>query len=227
MSWAAHVRTSLLEPIAELELAAKLLDGAAEALLVGRNDLAAQLIVAADLPEIGVYARRILGKLSQEVHGIVRRPKCLDKDERDPARMPSPRQEQEIFTRDGWRCRFCGIKVICKAARSILGRLFPVEAHFSGPEFKRHTALYSMASSLDHVVPHSRGGKNAEENFVTACYCCQFGRGEWLLEEMELQDPRERPPALDSWDGLSRIVAAQPNNLYKPTLLRGASQFKR
>ncbi len=64
-----------------------------------------------------------------------------------------------------------------------------------------------MASSLDHVVPHGRGGKNEDSNFVTACYCCQFGRGEWTLEEAELEDPRLREPVRDGWDGLSRLVA--------------------
>jgi 5-methylcytosine-specific restriction endonuclease McrA len=91
----------------------------------------------------------------------------------------------------------------------LLSRYFPAEAHISGPEFERHTALYSMASSLDHVVPHGRGGKNSPENLVTACYCCQFGRGEWLLEEVGLTDPRGREPVRDSWDGLSRIVAVR------------------
>jgi len=29
-------------------------------------------------------------------------------------------------------------------------------------------------------------------NFVTACYCCQFGRGEWTLEEIEIENPLNR-----------------------------------
>lgn len=153
------VRTSLLSPIPELELAAKLLDAAADALLQERRDLAGQLLAAADLPEIGAYARKLVGRMSPEVHRAVKRPKCLPKGERDPTRMPSPSEKQAIFRRDGWCCRFCGTKVVCKAARSLLTRQFPIESHWMSLEFQRHSALYAMASSLDHVVPHDRAGR--------------------------------------------------------------------
>ncbi|WP_425342692.1 HNH endonuclease [Piscinibacter koreensis] len=65
-----------------------------------------------------------------------------------------------------------------------------------------------MAASLDHVVPHSRGGTHELSNLVTACYCCQFGRGEWTLAESELADPRHREPIVDGWDGLDRLANA-------------------
>lgn len=201
------MRRCLLNPIPELELAAKLLDATAEALLQSRVDLAGKLFVAADFPEIMGYARELVGPLSSAVHRMVKRPKCLPKAARDPTRMPTPNEQLSIFERDGWRCRFCGTKVICKAARAVLVRLFPFESRWTSAEYLRHSALYAMASSLDHVIPHGRGGKNEVENFVTACYCCQFGRGEWLLDEVEVQDPRARPPVVDSWDGLSRIAS--------------------
>jgi hypothetical protein len=205
-------RASLLAPPPEMELAAKLLDAAADAILLGRLQTAATLVAQSDLSEIGQYARRLVGKMSVEVHRHTRRPKCLPRDERDPARMPSPDEQVAIFSRDGWRCRFCGVKVVCKRARSTLVKLFNLETHWTSAEFQRHSALYAMASSLDHVVPHGRGGKNEVSNFVTACYCCQFGRGEWLLSEVELDDPRARPPNVDAWDGLTRLGRTRPRD---------------
>lgn len=199
------MRRSLLKPIQELHLAAKLLDAAADSLMQGRRAVAAQLIVFADYPEIMEYSRRILGKLSEEVHRQTRRPIVLSKEDRHPTRMPTQKAQEEIFIRDGWRCRFCGIKVISKKSRSILVKEFPDETHWGPKEFERHSALYSMAVSLDHVEPHSRGGPNETSNFVTACYCCQFGRGEWTIEESELLDPRTFKPISDEWDGLSRL----------------------
>jgi 5-methylcytosine-specific restriction endonuclease McrA len=173
-----------------------------------RFPLAASLLAQADLPEIMAHALRLVGKLSVDVHRAMRRPRCAAREHRDPMRMPGQQEQNAIFARDGWRCRFCGTKVICKAARSTLIRLFPTEAHWSRSEFKRHSALYAMASSLDHVVPHSREGQSSTDNFVTACYCCQVGRGEWLLEEVDLFDPRSRSPTVDSWDGLTRIAGS-------------------
>lgn len=200
------MRRCLLEPVPELELAAKLLDAAADAVLIGRKDLAASLVAQADVPEIGIWVRRLVGATSLDVHRNLRQPESCPKHERDPRRMPTRAGELEIFVRDGWRCRFCDTRVINRAARSVLARLFPTEAHCTGPEFQRHTALYAMAASLDHVVPHSRRGTNERSNFVTACYGCQFGRGQWLLEEVELLDPRERSPRQDGWDGLTRLA---------------------
>lgn len=194
-------------PIPELDLAAKLLDASASAMLAGKFSLAASLLVQADFPEIMKYARRAVGPLSVEVHKSIRRPKCLPNCDRHPTRMPSVIAQRAIFKRDGWRCRFCGTKVICKVARAVITNAFVIEARWTGKEFQKHSALYALASSLDHVVPHGRGGENEDLNFVTACYCCQFGRGEWTLEESELYDPRLREPVRDEWDGLSRLAA--------------------
>jgi 5-methylcytosine-specific restriction endonuclease McrA len=208
MNQAEHnrgTRFSLQAPIPEIELAAKLLDACVEALTIGNTDLARRLFVAADIPEIMAYAVRNVGKISLDIHRVTKRPKCLPREQRHPQRMPIGSEQRSIFSRDGWRCRFCGIKVIEKSARSKLAHRFQIESRWSGPEFQRHSALYAMGSSLDHIVPHGRGGKNESENFVTACYCCQFGRGEWLLEEVEIEDPRLRAPIRDQWDGLERV----------------------
>jgi 5-methylcytosine-specific restriction endonuclease McrA len=202
------VRHSILVPIPELDLAAKLLDASASAMLACRLPLAASLLVQADLPEIMKYARRAVGPLSIEVHKTIKRPKCLPHCDRHPIRMPDVISQRAIFKRDGWRCRFCGTKVICKEARAVVTNAFVIEARWTSKEYQRHSALYALASSLDHVVPHGRGGKNEESNFVTSCYCCQFGRGEWTLEEAELYDPRLREPVRDGWDGLSRLAAS-------------------
>jgi len=199
------LRRSLLEPVPQLDQAATLLDAAADAVTREKLDLARDLIAQADMPEIATYSRRLLGRMSMEWHRHTRRPKCLPKTERHPDRMPSASVQDDIFARDGWRCRFCGTRVVCKRARRVFVKLFGPETRWKSPEFQRHAALYAMASSLDHILPHGRGGKNEIGNLVTACYCCQFGRGEWTLDEVQLQDPRQYPPVVDAWDGLSRL----------------------
>ncbi len=199
------MRHSLRTPIPELELAVKLLDAAGDALVSGRTELTGQLLGAANLPEIMEYAISLVGKMSVEIHRQTKRPKCLPVAARDPTRMPPSSVQDSIFARDGWRCRFCGARVICKAARLVLTKAFPLEANWARSEFQRHSALYALASSLDHIKPHGRGGKNQESNFVTACYCCQFGRGEWTLDEIEIENPLQREPLVDGWDGLTRL----------------------
>ena len=204
-------RRCLLAPVAQFQVAAGLLEQAVGQLMASNEDTARYFIVQADLPEIREHAIKLVGRMSAEVHLNVRRPTCWRKEDRDPTRMPSLPRQTAIFARDGWRCRFCGIKVISRAARLALVKRFPAETRWSGPEFKRHSALYAMASSLDHVVPHGQGGKNETSNFVTACYCCQFGRGEWTLDQMQLLDPRDREPPVDEWDGLSGLPVWEAN----------------
>lgn len=199
------MRQCLLEPTKKHAEAAGLLASAADALLSGDQISAAQLLVLADFPSVNQHVLRLVSKLTPEVHRSTRRPVPIRKDERDPTRMPPLSVEWQIYERDGWRCRFCGMKVISRKARGVFVSLFPKETRWEAPEFERHFALYALASSLDHVVPHSRGGVNWEDNFVTACYGCQFGRGEWTLDEVEIEDPRLRPPIVDGWDGLIRI----------------------
>jgi len=200
------LRNSFLEPIEDLELAAKLLDAAADALFVGDRKLAVQLIVLANRPSIMEYAIQIVGKLSDDVHRQTKLPKTLPEDRRDRTRMPNKAVQYSIFSRDGWRCRYCETKVFSKAARSRLVAVFPEETNWgAASEFQRHSALYAMATSLDHIVPHSRGGLNDVSNFATACFCCQFGRGHFILDEVAWSDPLQRPPIVDGWDGLSRL----------------------
>jgi hypothetical protein len=199
-------RYCLLPPGPENELAARLLGEAADALLRNEVELAARLIRQADLEPIRARAIRMVGRMSLEVHRTKHRPATRPKSERAPGRMPSAAKQRAVFERDGWHCRFCGTPVISRDARRILARRFPAEANCSGKEFARHAALYAMAASLDHVEPHSRGGLHEDTKFVTACYCCQFGRGELLLAEAGLTDPRDRPPRVDAWDGLTRLL---------------------
>lgn len=201
------MRRCLLEPIPEFAITTDHLTKSADSLLHNDIDGAREFLIQSDIPALMEFTIKVVGPLSVEVHRNITMPKVLPKEDRIAQRMPSLRNRTEIYERDGWQCRFCGIKVVSTKARSIFLKLFPSETHWGGPEYERHAALYATAVSLDHVVPHSRGGDNDDSNLVTACFCCQHGRGQWLLDEMDLIDPRERPPIVDGWDGLCRMNA--------------------
>lgn len=84
--------------------------------------------------------------------------------------------------------------------------MFPSVARWGRVNRDKHHALSALNATLDHILPHSRGGTNEESNLVAACGMCQFGRGHWTLEEVGFTDPRERLPILDKWDGLTRLL---------------------
>ena len=159
------------------------------------------------MPALRDFVAPIIGKIDPEVHWQSSNPpRPVDPVEKVKQRMPSVKVELAIFERDGWRCRFCEVMVISRKARNKLVSLFPTQARWGPSSSHQHCALSSLSSSLDHLVPHSRGGDNSEANLVTACTACQFGRNRWLLEEVGFNDPRQFPPIVDSWDGLTRLI---------------------
>ena len=76
------MRNSFLEPVAELDLAAKLLDAAADSLLIGDRKLTASLITLADRSEILNYTLRICSGLSDEVHRRTKLAKLTQRNSR-------------------------------------------------------------------------------------------------------------------------------------------------
>lgn len=200
-----ELRNCFCEPIAEMYSAAELLSGAVDAILKGDLSLAESLIAAADMVELETHNKLIAGSMSVEIHrfrAIVNAP-CVEKVK---SRMPPYKVELSIYERDGWHCRFCNIPVVSKDARKTLNKIFPDVARWGRKNNDKHRGLSILESSLDHLIPHNRGGDNSPRNLVTACGPCQFGRGGWTIEEVGISDPLARNPIIDSWDGLRRIL---------------------
>ena len=201
----APSRRCFIPPIPELSDAAQWLGEAADCVVAGCLPEARQLVAKADLPLIAAYTAFVTGAVNPLVHWQVSMPIGMKEVPRSAQRMPPAGRERAIYARDGWRCRYCGVRIIERAARTRLHRLIPEVARWGTRNADKHSALAALSASLDHVVPHSRGGSNEESNLVTACNACQFGRGQWTLEEVGFIDPREFKPALDAWDGLTRL----------------------
>jgi HNH endonuclease len=206
-------RTCLHLPLPEYEAAAEMLSGAADAILTGDLDLARDLVRRADMSVLFEHAHIVMHKLDPRIQR--KRPIKVPAGRlaKVASRMPSAEVERALFARDGWRCRFCGCRVVLPSARKIMSAALPGAIPWSKKKADyNHGAFYAISASLDHVVPHSVGGTNEEDNLVTACWTCQFGREHFLLEEVGLLDPRARPPVNDGWDGLGRLLtrAATP-----------------
>jgi hypothetical protein len=215
-------RRCLLAPLPEHEAAADLLAEAADAIVAGDVGTARERLLQADMPVLFEYARKLMGPADPEIHR--RRPVAVSavKVAKAANRMPNATETAELHARDGWRCRFCGCRVVSRRVRSAIGNCLPGAVPWSEGE-GYHGAFLAMTASVDHVVPHSAGGGNEPGNLVTACWSCQFGRGAYTIEEVGLLDPRDRPPVVDAWDGLSRVigktaaVAARQADLAEPS----------
>lgn len=204
--WAS--RASLRTPIPEVGIAADLLAMAVESLLLGDSIKARSYLVQADLPALRAYTRSIQSEVTREVHrvrDVPGLPRGIPRAERG-LRQPSRSQALEIYRRDGFRCRYCGCRIILPAAQSVLSALVPGAVRWGSRDDELNAAFYTLKGVLDHVDPHAHGGGSDPENLVVACQPCNYGKGNWFIQQIGISDPRLRPPQVDEWDGLSRIL---------------------
>ncbi len=203
-------RSCIRNPIPEIFDAARYLDAAVSAHIAGFGNLAEELILLADLPEVREWNESIWGSNSpyvriNEVAGL---PPILPKEQRVESRMPTDVEKGALLNRDGFHCRFCGIPVIRKEIRVALKRIYPNALQWDKKNIEQHAAFQAMWLQYDHVVPHSRGGNNDLENMLITCGPCNYGRMQYLLEEVGIDDPRTREIFRSPWDGLERLLVS-------------------
>jgi 5-methylcytosine-specific restriction endonuclease McrA len=221
-------RACFLPPIPEVDRAAELLAEAADALLAANCALALERLRQADMPVVSNYATMIMGRYDLNIHRKRNIDIDLQKGVRVKQRMPSPQVERSMYSRDGWRCRFCGCRVVLKPARDRMAKLLPGAIRLGPRAQDCHAAFLALSAVPDHIIPHTYGGTNDLDNLVTACWPCNNGRGSLTLNEVGLIDPRSRPPLVDGWDGLGRMLGQatdapqrRPHVMHESALIEG------
>ena len=126
----------------------------------------------------------------------------------DPVRAISGELQRKVMERDGYLCRYCQIPVVPKsvlaAYAKVMGpEVFPTANSNAG----RHGVVLAFRANVDHVLPHNRGGRTDLANLVTSCWSCNYGKNRFTVEELGLDDPRDRAPTqLDRWHGLTEYL---------------------
>ena len=132
------------------------------------------------------------------------------KEPTDPPRMKTPRIEApigtmvEVFHDDQFTCRLCGKRTILVQVLRLLSGLYP-DLLPDHPNWKweiGHPIYWTHTTSIEHLVPLSRGGSPGRENLVTACYICNDTKSYRFLSELGWQ---LRPPSAIPWDGLTGL----------------------
>lgn len=101
--------------------------------------------------------------------------------------------EAPIFNRDNYHCRYCGSKVIAKKDFKKMQRLLGEEDFpLRGTNESRSGYYLIFCATLDHVYPRSLGGATDEDNLVTCCWSCNYGKSNYTLEQIGLDDPLGR-----------------------------------
>jgi 5-methylcytosine-specific restriction endonuclease McrA len=197
----------LRAPIPEIATAAKDLDSAVSAYLLGRFAEAEELIRGTNLASIREWTESLWGRNSPYIRLrlVPDAPTVLLRDQRIKVRMPTTEEKRRLFERDGFHCRFCGIPVIRREVRERIRRVYPDALPWGRTNVTQHAAFQAMWAQYDHLLPHARGGNNDLNNVVITCAPCNFARMNSTLEEIGLLDPRTREPLRSNWDGLERF----------------------
>jgi 5-methylcytosine-specific restriction endonuclease McrA len=199
-----NVKRCLKEPISEISLAADLLSQAVRAHFDGDSILAEHLFQKADIPAIRDWTESIWGPMGvySQLVKTLGNPKTLPKNERDSVRMPTKSLEIELLKRDGFNCRFCGIPLIRKETRVFFHKKYPNAVRWGKTNTEQHAAFQAMWMQFDHLIPHARGGKTSKDNLLITCAPCNYGRMNFLVDEIGLFKPNTDIENLSTWVGL-------------------------
>jgi 5-methylcytosine-specific restriction endonuclease McrA len=164
------------------------------------SDVDADIIAAA----VGQLLQRRDGEAALTLATLPRLDSMPRSEAKGTQRMVMPRQRvpltkvemARIYIRDGWRCRYCGRKLVFPYVLELLRTLCPgfkglLEGHHM-PFVETEPAVERVYPNVDHVEPRL----HAPENLVTACTPCNTRKGNWLGW------PRPGPITHERWDGL-------------------------
>lgn len=134
------------------------------------------------------------------------KPKLVSEEKRDPTRSPQ-KYQYEVFERDSYHCRYCGIRLIDqKAMKLFIKKLSFKKFQRGSTNLTTHGIIHATWPVADHVIPWNIGGRTNPENLVSSCASCNYGKDGYTCEQLGISDPFGRPPKSDGWSGLSNYI---------------------
>ena len=199
---------SPLRPPSWIEEQIKIFANAVNEFANGNRELCLEKIASMrghDFCEWYIEHGQMSGKHRKNALSILK-PELIAEELRDPLRAPKKYQD-EVFHRDGYRCRYCGIRLISqKLMKLFIKKLDSSEFQKGSTNLTTHGIIHATWPVADHVVPWNLGGRTNLENLVASCAACNYGKDGYTVEQIGIENPFHRPPITDGWDGLlSRI----------------------
>tara|TARA_R110002051_G_scaffold131151_1_gene205014 strand:+ start:15739 stop:16419 length:681 start_codon:yes stop_codon:yes gene_type:complete len=146
------------------------------------------------------------GQMSGRIRNIIiqlKAPEIINSSLRDSIRSPRKLQNQ-VFIRDGYRCRYCGNRLINQDLIRLFSKKINSSIFQKGKTNLTTNGIIHMTWPVaDHVIPWNQGGKTNLENLVSSCAPCNYGKDGYTIEQIGISNPFNRKPIIDGWNGLN------------------------
>lgn len=205
MSPDATPRNCLRPPTPAVEASIDLIAKGVEFHLDGDYEGAAAVFVESNSMETRDWVESLWGRASDFNQSVKKGPPT-PKQPGDGPRNAGTGLQNELLARDGFYCRFCGVRIIRPDVRKHLHNLYPDSIPWGRSNQSQHAGFQASWAQFDHLQPHSLGGATVLDNMAVTCAPCNFGRMERTLEEMNLGDPLLRDPMAGEWMGLEHVL---------------------
>jgi len=130
----------------------------------------------------------------------------LDNSFKDPIRNPTKLQNK-VFERDGFKCRYCGSKLISQEFIKLFIDKLNSNIFIRGKtNLTKHGIIHLTWPVADHIQPHSIGGKTSLDNLVSSCGPCNYGKDGFTIEQIGIENPMNKNPIIDNWKGLTNKI---------------------
>lgn len=130
----------------------------------------------------------------------------------------------KIFERDSYLDRYTGQRLIFPGTMLLISKYLPDEFP-NHPNWKTehtHFAYYELWPVIDHVLPLTRRGDNADDNLVTTSAMRNAAKANYTLNELGWR--LLEVPTVKNWDGLTTWfqtqISAKPQFLDDPYVRR-------
>jgi hypothetical protein len=130
-------------------------------------------------------------------------------------KRPTAKRELQIIEAQGFRCRYCGIRLVhndqFKKLQCLVG--YDTLPNRSQERKKmRNTDIHGIwlltRATVDHVEPMAMGGLdiNRDENLAACCWSCNYAKSWYTIKDLEIDNPMGRPVRHTDWLGLTDIL---------------------
>lgn len=132
-------------------------------------------------------------------------------------RRYSAEASMRVFVRDGFIDRYSGRRLVFPGTLRLLSKLYPVEFpfHANWKTDACHFAFYELFPTIDHVRPVSRGGPDAEANWVSTSMVRNAAKANFTLEELGWSLRPATPPPGTGWPAGSSDMFRRVRNSWR------------